>query len=228
MTTALNLITGAARLIGVVRKSEALTADEAADGFVALNDMLASWSNNGLLCVSRVWEYFTVTSATSYTIGSGQSLNTTRPLVIRSAFFRSGDIDYPLEIISDEEYESITLKTLSSDFPRYLSYDNAYPYGTIRLYPQGAGQLHLLSEKPITNIAALSTTVDLPAGWNRAIRYNLAIDIAPEYGEAPSPAVVEMAKQSKSDIMLSIAKNRPIKAQRNNISYYDYYTGLYV
>src|SRR5574343_694239 len=110
MTTALQIITSAARLIGIVRKGEALDNDEAVDGLSALNDMLASWSNNGLLCVSRVWEYFTVTSATSYTIGSGQTLNTTRPLVIKSAFFRSGDIDYPLEIISDEEYESITLK----------------------------------------------------------------------------------------------------------------------
>lgn len=228
MTTALQLITGAARLIGVIRKSEAMTADEAADGLVALNDMLASWSNNGLLCVSRVWEYFTVTSATSYTIGSGQSLNTTRPLSIKSAFFRSGDIDYPLELISDEQYESITLKTLSTDYPQYLSYDNAYPYGTIRLYPQGSGQLHLLSEKPISNIASLSSTVDLPAGWNRAIRYNLAIDIAPEYGETPSPAVVEMAKQSKQEIMLSIAKNRPIKAETSKYRFYDVYTGRYV
>jgi len=228
MTSALQLITGAARLIGVIRKSEAMTADEAADGLVALNDMLASWSNNGLLCVSRVWEYFTVNSALSYTIGTGQELNTTRPLSIKAAFFRVGTIDYPLEIITDEQYESITLKTLSTNYPQYLSYDNAYPYGTIRLYPQGAGELHLLSEKPITNIAGLSTTVDLPAGWNRAIRYNLAIDIAPEYGEEPSPAVVEMAKQSKMEIMLSIAKNRPIKAQPSKYSWYDSYSGRFI
>lgn len=228
MTTALQLITGAARLIGIVRKGEALDNDEAMDGLTALNDMLASWSNNGLLTVSRVWEYFTVSAATSYTIGSGQSLNTTRPIKIVAAFFRSGDIDYPLEIISDEQYESITLKTLQSDFPCYLNYDNAYPYGTIRLYPQGAGQLHLLSEKPIGNIASLTTTVDLPPGWNRAIRSNLAIEMEPEYGVGVPPAVVKMATDSLASISLAIAKNRPIKAERSNIPYYDYYTGRYV
>lgn len=221
MTTALQLITGAARLLGVVRKSEAMTADEAADGLTALNDMLASWSNEGLLCVSRVWESFTVTAATSYMIGSGQTLNTVRPLSIKAAFFRLGNVDYPLEIISDEEYEGIVYKTLNGSIPKYLSYDNAYPYGTIRLYPQGAGELHLLSEKPITNISSLSTAVDLAPGWNRAIRYNLALDIAPEYGETPSPAVVEMAKQSKADVSLSIAKNRPIKANNSRRGRYN-------
>lgn len=219
MTTALQLINGAARLIGVIRKSEALSSDEAADGLVSLNDMLASWSNNGLLCVSRVWESFTVTAATSYLIGASQTLNTVRPLAIKAAFFRIGTIDYDLEIITDEEYESISLKTLTTNFPRYLTYDNANPYGTIRLYPQGAGALHLLSEKPVTDIAAVSTTVNFPAGWNRAIRYNLAIDMAPEYSVEPSSAVVAMAKESKMDIMLSIAKVRPIKFKPTLIGY---------
>lgn len=219
MTTALQFITGAARLIGVVRKGEALDADEASDGLSALNDMLASWSNNGLLCVARVWEYFTVTASTSYTIGSGQSLNTVRPIDIKAAFFRIGTIDYDLEIISDEEYERISLKTLTTNFPRYITYDNAYPYGTIRLYPQGAGELHLLSEKPITSISTLSTSVDFPAGWNRAIRYNLAIEIEPEYGVGVPPAVVKTATESLSNISLAIAKNRPIKPQPTYIGY---------
>ena len=219
MTTALQIVTAAARLIGVVRKSEALAADEAVDGLSSLNDMLASWSNNGLLCVSRVWENFTVSAATSYLIGAAQTLNTVRPLSIKAAFFRIDNIDYDLEIISDEEYERISLKTLTTDFPRYISYDNAYPYGKIRLYPQGAGQLHLLSEKPITNIASLSTTVDLPPGWNRAIRYNLAIEMAPEYGQEIPKAIVSMAQQSKTEITLSIAKNRPIKPQPTYIGY---------
>ena len=39
MTTALDLITGAARLLGVVRKGEALDDDEATDGLDALNEV---------------------------------------------------------------------------------------------------------------------------------------------------------------------------------------------
>jgi hypothetical protein len=175
MTTALQLITSAARLIGVVRKSEALSADEAVDGLEALNAMLASWVNSGLLVTARTWESFSVASATSYTIGPSQTLNTARPIVIKEAFFRVGSIDYPLAIISDEEYQSIELKVTGSSNPEYLSYDNGYPTGTIRLWPQATGALHLLSEKALTSVSGLSSTIDLPPGWLRALKYNLAI-----------------------------------------------------
>lgn len=219
MTTALQIITGAARLVGVVRKTEALSADEAADGLVALNDMLASWVNNGLLVTARTWENFIVASASSYTIGSAATLNTVRPMSIKEAFFRIGSIDYPLTILTDEEYERISYKTLSTGYPEYLNYDNGYATGIIRLYPQGAGGLHLLSEKPLTAFASLSTTVDLPPGWNRALRYNLAIDLAPEYGESVSAEVVKIAGESLDNIQLSIAKNRPIKFKPQNVIY---------
>lgn len=227
MTTALQVITGAAKLINIVRKSEALTADEAADGLIALNEMLASWANNGLLVVSRVWESFSVSAASSYAIGSGQTLDTVRPIVIREAFFRIATIDHPIDIIGDEEYEQISFKTLITNYPQYLNYDNAYPYGTIRLYPQGSGELHLLSEKPITSIASLSSTVDFPPGWLRAIRYNLAIEIAGEYGQEIPIAVAKIANDSKGEIALAIAKNRPLKYRQANLNRPNIYSGYY-
>lgn len=214
MTTALDLITGAAKLIGVTFKSEALSADEAADGLVSLNDMLASWSNNGLLCVSRVKESFSVASATSYTIGTSQTLNTTRPIDIVSATFTLSSIDNPLKRITDEEYEDIRLKAVPGGVPRFFSYDNAYSTGAIRLYPQSAGTLNLLSEKPITNFPLVSTAATLAPGWNRAIRFNLAIEMAPEYGQEVPASVLKGAADSLADIELAIAKNRPIKFKR--------------
>jgi hypothetical protein len=218
MTTALDLITGAAKLIGVVRKSEALTADEAADGLVSLNDMLASWANNGLLVQARTWESFTVASATSYTIGSGQTLSTVNPLVIKEAFFRIDSIDYPLEIITDEEFQQITMKTMDTGYPEFLNYDNGYPTGRIRLYPQGAGQLHLLTEKPLTAFSSLSTEVTLSPGWNRLLRYNLAIEISGEYAVDVPATVVKIASDAMTAVMRTIAKNRPIKRVRNRTS----------
>lgn len=217
MTTALDIITGASRLIGVTFKSEALDSDEAADGLVSLNDMLSSWSNNGLLVPYRTWESFNVSGASFYSIGAGQTLNTVRPSFIRAAFIRSGNVDYSMECITDEQYESITFKSITSPFPDYLTYDNGYPYGKIRMYPQlsPSAELHLLTEKPLTSFATLTTTVDLPPGWNKALRFNLAIDMAPEYGVEVPASVVKGASDSKAEIMLAIAKNRPIKFKRN-------------
>ena len=225
MTTALDIITGSARLLGVVRKGEALTGDEAVDGLEMLNDLLASWTNNGLLVTSRTWESFTVASAASYTIGTGQTLNTARPLKIANAFWRVTNTDCQLAIISDAEYQQISYKTLATGYPEYLNYDNGYPAGKIRLYPQGSGELHLLSEKPLTAVAALSTTVDLPPGWNRAFRANLAIEMAAEYGVSVPAEVVKIAQDSLSSIQLAIAKQRPIKSQQSSVNMQNIYSG---
>lgn len=227
MTTALDIITGASRLIGVTFKSEALDSDEAADGLVSLNDMVSSWSNNGLLVPYRSWESFNISPAASYSIGAGQTINTVRPSFIKAAFIRSGNVDYSMECITDEQYESITFKSITSPFPDYLTYDNGYPYGTIRMYPQlgSSGALHLLTEKPLTSFSGLTTTVDLPPGWNKALRFNLAIDMAAEYGVEVPSTVVKGASDSLASISLAIAKNRPIKFKRNLLQTRNIYNG---
>lgn len=213
MTAALDIITGAAKLIGVAYKSEALSADEAADGLVSLNDMLGEWSNDSLLIYSPTLEVFSLVSGTaSYTIGSGQTFNTTRPITIKNAFVRLSSVDYPLTIISTVEYNAIPVKATSGP-PEYLVYNNAYPAGTIKLYPTPTGgSLYIESNKPFTSFAALTTTVDLPPGWNKALRYNLALEMAPEYGVEPAALaiIVEQAKRSKGALKRSTSANIPM------------------
>lgn len=213
MTTALEIIEGAARLIGATRKGEALDADEAADGLVSLNDMLSSWSNHSLNVYARTLESLTLaTSALSYTIGSGATLNTTRPVKIVSGAIRSGSIDYDVEFVSETEFESIGLKSTAGGPSYWATYDNGYPTGTLRFFPMPtAGDvLRLLSEKPLTEFASLSTTVDLPPGTRRALRFNLALEMAPEFGKDPSPVVVKGAMESLGTIRLAAAKSRPM------------------
>lgn len=213
MTTALQIITDTAKLIGAIRKGEALAADEAADGLISLNDMLSSWANDGLLVPYRTWENFSISAASSYSIGSGQTLNTVKPLDIKSAFIRSSAIDYYIDPLLDEQYERIPDKSTTSPFPDYFNYDNGHPYGVLRFYPQlsASAALYLLTEKPLTSFASLSTTVDLPPGWNRALKYNLAPEIEPQYGGGVSDSVMRIAAQSLSAVQLAVAKNRPLR-----------------
>jgi hypothetical protein len=211
--TALNLITDAAKLLGVVFKNEALSSDEANDGLVALNDMLDEWSNDDLMTYALTLENFSLTGASSYTIGSGGTFNTTRPINIATAVVRSGGIDYPLQIISDEQYQTdVALKSITTPIPQYLCYDNGYPLGTIKMYsiPSSGGTLYLQSNKPLTNIAALTTSIDLPPGWKKAIKNNLAIELAAQYGAEVPASVIENARKSKGAIKRSTAVNKPM------------------
>ena len=105
MTTALGIITSAMRKIGAIGKGESPSADEAVDGLEMLNDLLASLSNDSLVVYARTFESFTLQGGVSaYTIGSGATFSTVRPVKIVSAYVRDGGIDTPLEIVTDEQY----------------------------------------------------------------------------------------------------------------------------
>ncbi len=227
-TTALNIIEGAARLIGVIRKGEALSADEAADGLIALNDMMASWSNSSLIVYNRTSETFTLTPGTaSYLIGASQTWNTVKPMKIISAYIRSDDADYPLAILSHDEYYEVVNKATSADIPEYLMYNNAHPYGTVTLYgvPSAADSIYLLSEKVITAFSTQGTSVDLPAGWNKALKYNLAVALAPEFGVPVDPLVMRGAKEAKDEIKNAVNRNRSMSYKPDAIVKPNIYNG---
>jgi len=212
MTTVLEAITGSAKLLGVLFKNETLSADEATDGLNALNDMINSWSNDSSLTYANTTEYFTLASGTEeYTIGSGGGFNTTRPISISYAFIRDGSIDYPMTIIPDAEYEAIAYKGLQAGIPRLLNYSNEYPLSTISIYPSPSAnyQIWLISKKPLPTYTALTDTITFPVGWIKAIKENLALELAPQYGVEPSATLVRRAMKSMGDIKRTVAINTP-------------------
>lgn len=216
MATVRELITSSLRVISVVQKSEPITADEAQDALEVLNDLLASWANDSLMIYARTWETFNlVPGQLKYTIGAGGDFNTTRPTQIISAYYMQAgsDITYPLTQITDDQYAlEINQKNLSSNIPEFYNFDNAYPLASIRIWqvPSVASTFNMQSEKQVSSFASLDDEVILPPGWNRALRYNLAIDLAPEYNQEITPVIAEIARESKSLLMSQALKNRPL------------------
>ena len=52
----------------------------------------------------------------------------------------------------------------------------------------------------LTQPATLATNIVLPPGYQRAFRYNLACELAPEFGVEPSRQVQRIAMSSKRNI----------------------------
>lgn len=229
-TSALDIITGAAKKIGVIFKSEVLDDDEANDGLITLNDMLDTWSNDNLTTFSYTLENFPLTGAASYTIGTGGNFNTSRPINIVTAVVRIGTIDYDLAPITEEQYQlDIAFKGITLQIPKFITYDNGYPLGIIKMYavPTAGGTLYLQSNKPLSNLSALTTAVDLPPGWKRALIYNLAIDIAPEYGAEVPAQVQQIAKSSLAAIKRSTAINNAMPLMSDNVRSGNIFSGWY-
>lgn len=210
MTTARTIIRRAMQKVGILTKTETPSSDEAQDGLDTLNDLIASVTNNSLMVYVRNVEQFSLTSGQStYTIGPGADFDTSRPVAIVSAVARNGTVDYPLIKISDTSYdEDIGVKTISG-IPDSYYYNNAYPTGSITLYPVPSSnyQLLLRTEKPMTTLT-LDDELVLPPGWNNFLIYQLAVMLAPEYGQQIDPAIQELANISKDAIQLQVAKNR--------------------
>lgn len=228
MSTARDIIKKSLQKIGTLTKGENPSSDEANDALDSLNALIASWSNFSENIYSRTLETFNLTSAATYSIGAGQTFNTTRPIQIVDAYVTSGGIDYPLTIINQEQFDPVAMKT-TQGIPQYLIYNNAYPYGTITLYyvPSGVNSITLLSEKPITGFATLDTAMSLPDGWERALVYNLALELAPEYAQQPDASVAAIASQSLGAIKLAVIRSRPINSSPAVRTVNNVYTGWY-
>lgn len=210
MSTTLEIITKALQKIGAVTKSETISADDAADALSSLNAMISSWSLDSLLVYASILESFTLTAGdSSYTIGSTGDFNTSRPTEILSAYIRDNTTDTGLNIITEEEYDTISVKSFSGK-PSLICYTPSYPLGTIKLdkLPDQTYTLFLLSKKPFSSYA-LSDDVTLPPGFERAIVYNLALELAPEYGQPLDASVASIARDS-----LSLIKTANVRATK--------------
>jgi hypothetical protein len=77
-----------------------------------------------------------------------------------------------------------------------------YPDVTMTIYPKPTRDLewHIISVDPLTEPANLSTVLAFPPGYLRAFTYNLAMELAPEFGIEPSPQVQRIAMTSKRNL----------------------------
>lgn len=209
MTTARSIIKSAMRKAGILTKTQDPSADEVTDGLNMLNDMLDSWSNDSMVIYARTLENFTLdANVGDYTIGPGGDFDTVRPIKIIWSYVRVGGLDYSLTSIEDESYAQIQLKNLG-DIPQFINFTNGFPIATLKIWPRpGAGyEFFLLSEKQLSNFT-LDQDISLPPGWVRALIHNLAVELAPEYGQEIPQTVLMIARESKAEIRAAIMAAR--------------------
>jgi hypothetical protein len=203
--TVQEFINSVLRLIQVLDSGEAPSTSESNDAFTALNEMIANWSAAGVPVYRVSRDQFSLTGLNTYTIGTGGAIATERPLKIRAANISAvAGGSLPIDIIKVERWAAIRDKTRAGKFAQVLYYDGAYPLGNIWLWPTPAtgGTLELYSVKQLTQFPSLSTTIDLPPGYEQALRFALASVLAPEYGSVLSPEVATNAAEAKQAIAI--------------------------
>lgn len=152
----------------------------------------------------------------SYTIPGNFKI--ARPLRITNAFTRitaSGGtgLDYGIEIIGRDKYSALGYKGIQGPWPIALYYDPTFPLGNLYFYPNPsqAGVLHLWTDTILNDFSSLTTAINLPQGYARALKKNLALELAPEYGKTAGALLVKQAKESK-ELIQSINEQPAVQA----------------
>ena len=201
-----DIINGSLRLIGMLAEGETPSAETSADALSAMNQMIESWNTERLSIFSTQDQVFTwPATVISRTMGPTGDFVGNRPILIDdSTYFRdpSTGISYGIKIINQQQYDGIAVKTVRSTYPQVLWINMSYPDIDMYIYPVPTRDLewHFISVEELSRPATLATTLSFPPGYLRAFRYNLAVELAPEFGVEPSPTVVRIAMTSKRNL----------------------------
>jgi hypothetical protein len=204
--TAGDQINRALRLIGVLAEGETTSASVMQDSLMALNQMIDSWQTERLAVFSTQDQTFTwPASEITRTLGPSGNFIGLRPVLLDdSTYYRDPgtNVSFGIKFINQQQYNGIAVKTVTSTYPQVIFVNNTFPNITMTVYPRPTRDLewHFVSVQELNNPATLATDLFFPPGYLRAFTYNLAMEIAPEFGVEPSPQVQRIAMTAKRNL----------------------------
>lgn len=135
----------------------------------------------------------------------------TRPMKIEKAYTNwNGDsvqqeVDIPIGLSTMEQYSAIGVKNMASTFAFTLYDDNDWPVRRLTMFPVPNQDvmvtLWLRQPLVLAEASMLDQPVDFPNGYERMFRYNLAVELAPEFNKPITQEVAKAAIDSKEKLM---------------------------
>lgn len=237
MTTAREIIADAHRLLGLVSSGNSLPEAVFQDNLAAFNLLVQSWNTERMSVFCEQDQVVTWPSATRQgTIGPTGSLarvdlaTATRPVQVQpSSYFvdPTSNLSYAVAMVNQQQYNSLSLKTITSTYPQVLWVNPTFPDVTLTVYPVPTIplQMHVVSVEELTGPATLSTTISLPPGYLRAFKFAMAVELAPEFNMDAPAQVTRLAAVSKRAIRRLNVDVPQLNADLRN-GRFSIYTGL--
>lgn len=196
--SAQGFIESALRLVGSLRSGQNLSASELTDSLTVLNDMLDAWNAERLMIytVARLTQdqdgntLTLVANQADYTLGNtgGEDLLLPRPprlerVSIMYSASQQTPVELPMDMYDDVDWQGVANKTTPSLLPQVCYNDKGFPDMTLSFWPvpTQANPIVLYSWQALTLFADLQTKYSFPPAYAKAIRFNLAVDLAAEF-----------------------------------------------
>lgn len=234
MATARNIIEGAMKILGAIASGESASASEISEGLDTLNELIESLSTESLIIQAITKETFTCTpNRQVHTLGPGGDFDTDRPIDIKRIIYQdpaNAGFELPIKIRQFAEYAEFVDKLVDSTIPYEVYIETGYPLMNLYFWPvpSNASKAVIWSEKIIQSFASASTDVSLPPGYLRMLKYNLAMELAPEFGLSMTPEAMEIAMSSKGNVKRKNKRPRFLKSDAVSVRArkpYDWRTG---
>lgn len=204
--TASDLINSALRLIGVLASGEVPTSAESSDALLILNQLIEAWTAERMMIFTLTITEFPLTvGQQTYTLGTGGNFNMARPARIERMGIVSFNnaaqpLELPLEMLTDQGWAAIPVKLISSSLPQKVYDDGAFPLRNLSFWciPNVNVSTRIYAWTNLVQFPDLFTDETFPPGYAKALRYNLAVDLAPEFGRQVPPEVAVQAIATKA------------------------------
>jgi hypothetical protein len=241
------IISLALRKLGILEVGSTPDAETIANANMSLNLLIKQFSIDGL----KLWKIAELiipltANQTSYTLGGASSslmynslapttAITDRPLKVIQGFYRTTTvtpvIDTPVMILSKQEYNVLGSK-FSTGTANSIFYDIKKLNGLLYVYltPDSNAQtnleLHIIAQMPLDDITLATDFPDFPNEWMNCLMWNLADQLALEYGvpmnarqEITLRAASYKAQLSDWDVEVSSTFFQPDFRSTSNNSY---------
>lgn len=160
-----------------------LSAEDAALGLRTLNRLMGKWSNMRLLFPVLAEYSVPMTGAASYTIGPTGGVVGLRPLKVNAATaVDAGGIEYPVSILTREQWDSIAVKAVTGGPPSAIWYSAENTDGRVYVYPLCTAYTLKLDCQALLSSFELVTDVALPDGYEAALVPCLADELCSSFG----------------------------------------------
>ncbi len=223
--TANEVVARALNVIGAIAQGETPDAAMSQQGRDLLTEMVDAWNIQGLTVLAQNRTVYDLVAnqgspTNPYTIGPGGDFDTgtaARPVAIRAANLLLNTtspypVEIPLAILTDQMYQSNTIKTLANAQPTTLYYQPSVPLGVIQLWPvpnTAANDLVLYTDLLTPQFVGATTAYVCPPGYAKAFRLCLADTLAPYYPVA-SEVRARIAQEAQEALRELKMNNAPM------------------
>lgn len=142
--------------------------------------------------------------ADTVTAGTASLLDTPRPNKVMWANLKTSTTEKPLELVGRERYRENAPNKITSETPTELYYNRGSLSGSLHFNRTPAAAdvclLDLWQPFKLYTTANMNSELVLPNEYQRALKFNLAIEIAPDYGRTVPGWLANRADESRDFI----------------------------